>query len=181
MRKALPLALLAALLIFTGCQTSLSAMKPGATQLVIPLDNEKENGANPFGSYFAVISSIGTQKEAGVVRLSPSDQYALAKNIKPGEYYISQTYFQFTEDKEIPDSERKFFEEDFAPFTLEEGAITLCPVVFSTATSKGSGFKMPLFMDLSSFKDKGGKRGWEVLKLLQAKYPEEYASWKIRE
>ena len=182
MKKTAILGILAALVILSGCKTTtLSSMKPDSTLLLIPLTNEKDEGATPFGSYYAVISPIDSTEAVEDVRLNPSDEYNLEKRLPPGDYYISQTYFQYNGSGDIPDSERKFYDDDFASFTLEEGTLTLCPVIFSTTTSKGSGLKLPVTMDLTSYKDKGAKRGKELLRLLEAKYPGQFATWEIRE
>ncbi len=179
----LPALALAAILLLIGCQTTLKAYQPGDTALLIVLENEQEAGAIPFGSYYAVLTSLSSGRDSDPVRLNPSgdDLYVLEKRLAPGEYYLSQTYFQFTESKKIPDSERKFYEEDFAPLTIAEGTIALCPVIFSTATEKGGGFKMNVVMDLSSYKDKESQKSKDVLKLLKAKFPEDFATWSVQE
>ncbi len=166
----------------TGCQTTLKSYKPGDTALLMTLDNERESGATPFGAYYAVLTNLATGKETAPIALATGeDVYQLEKGLAPGDYYLSQTYFKFRDNSKIPDEEREFFSEDYAPIRIEEGTITLCPVVFSTMTSRKSDLKLTVKMKLNVYKDKGFTGGDKSLKILQSKFPDDFATWKIQE
>jgi len=159
-------------LLIISCTTLPVPKDADDTLLIIPLEHEVTAGLKAFLNYYITIKSLDTEKVIKNILVPRQSSYLKIKGLKPGDYYISGYYSQWTHDKSRNNSHD--YGSNFAPFSMEAGKITMAPVGYGVSLIMNNGSRTMRFLQHTN---RDGQLQTETFKELEEKYPEELSEW----